>query len=310
MARVFWAGGSTQVLCSTWDPREAPSLQHQSDQSLVTRVSIVQLLNGIEENITWACFQWWRNAPQELPGRGSFLCFYPTLPRNNRPLIKHIKGHRSCFLKMVAMIWTVLLRANTLAYFSLFVCMAHQMRTRCREMVLIRDFFCVYLTVWQAVETFEVFYRFGWWLFWLSALNAKVKVMFGYLAGFHKWSDYVLKATRRTCQLESRTCLNYHQTLANLGSTFPLSLSLSLSNSTPKKMENDFCNKKHLWKDKQMPVIHVSSSTLLSVANCFYNCNDGLFILQNIATHCFAGWVIMPGRIQLSAFIQPFIHLQ
>lgn len=60
---------------------------------------------------------------------------------------------------MVAVIWAVLLRANTLAYFSLFVLLAHQMRTRCWEMVLIRDFFRVYLTVWQAVETFEVFYR-------------------------------------------------------------------------------------------------------------------------------------------------------
>lgn len=85
----------------------------------------------------------------------------PLCRGNNRPLIKHVWGHRSCCLKMVAVIWTVLLRANTLAYFSLFVLMAHQMRTRCWEMVLIRDFFRVYLTVWQAVETFEVFYRLG-----------------------------------------------------------------------------------------------------------------------------------------------------
>lgn len=121
---------------------------------------------------------------------------------------------------MVAVIWTVLLRANTLAYFSLFVLMAHQMRTRCWEMVLIRDFFRVYLTVWQAVETFEVFYRLGWWLLWLSALNAKVKVMFGYLAVFHKWSDYVLKATRRTCQLESRTLLELSSNVLKLGKHF------------------------------------------------------------------------------------------
>lgn len=176
------------------------------------------------KNITWAWFQWWRNAPKELPGRSSFLCLYPTLPGNNRPLINHVRGHRSCCLKIVAVIWTVLLRANTLAYFSLFVLMAHQMRTRCWEMVLIRDFFRVYLTVWQAVETFEVFYRLRGWLLWLSALNAKVKVMFGYLAGFHKWSDYVLKATQRTCKLESRTRLKYHKTFSVLGSILALSL--------------------------------------------------------------------------------------
>lgn len=41
MAWVFWTGGSTQVLCSMWDPRETASLQHQSDQSCVSRVSIV-----------------------------------------------------------------------------------------------------------------------------------------------------------------------------------------------------------------------------------------------------------------------------
>lgn len=121
---------------------------------------------------------------------------------------------------MVAVIWTVLLRANTLAYFSLFVLTAHQMRTRCWEMVLIRDFFRVYLTVWQAVETFEVFYRFRWWLLWRSASNAKVKVMFGYLAGFPKWSDYVLKATRRTCQFGKSNFLELSSNVLNLGKHF------------------------------------------------------------------------------------------
>lgn len=96
-------------VCPIWDPRETPSLQHQSDQSRLTRVSTVELLNGVEGNITWACFQWRREPSRGAPGtrlippplsalcRGTIGLWLSTLGVTGHAVWRWLQWYGPCF---------------------------------------------------------------------------------------------------------------------------------------------------------------------------------------------------------------------